>query len=156
VLIPQSGGLVYEFTQETNHYGLVVVNGTGVSPLPDFNALQSQLKNNPVPTGDGGYNANGAPSTCPAAAPPAWVVTSTDLPAMPAAAAKYLTQGAGPGVGLSNTVGSQTAGTPSTGTVSGTSGSGGSSKKSAGTYLRPSVAFALAVALGACAFASSL
>jgi hypothetical protein len=155
MLIPRSGGLVYEYTQETNHYGLVDINGTGVTPLPDFNALQTQLKNNPIPTGDGGYNANGAAAQCPAAAPPAWVVSSTDLPAMPAAAQKYLTNGAGQGVGLSSTTGSQNAGTPSTGTVSGTSGSSGSStKKSAGSYLRPSVSFAVAVALGGYAFAS--
>jgi hypothetical protein len=136
----------------------VTISGTGVSPLPDFDALKTQLKNSPIPTGDGGYNANGAPSQCPAAAPPAWVVTGTDLPAMPAKAQQYMTAGAGPGVGLSNTAGSQTAGTPSTGTVSGTSGSGGSSggKKSAGTYLRPSVALALAVALGVYGVASSL
>jgi len=144
-----SGGLVYEWSQEANKYGLVVINSTGVSPLPDFNALQTQLKNNPIPTGDGGYNANGAPSKCPAAAPPAWVVVGTDLPAMPANAQKYLQQGAGPGIGLSDTTGSQNAGTASTGTVSGTSGTSGSTgKKSAGTYLQPSVSLALAIAVG--------
>lgn len=152
-----SGGLVYEYSQETNHYGLVTINDTGISPLPDFTALQSQLKNNPIPTGDGSYKSSGAASTCPPAAPPAWVVTSTDLPAMPAAAQKYLTNGAGQGAGLSNTVGSQTAGTPSTGTVSGTSGgtSGSASgKKSAGAFVRPSVGLAVAVALGV--FAAAL
>jgi hypothetical protein len=129
-----------------------------VSPLQDFNALQTQLKNNPIPTGDGGYNANGTPSQCPAGQPPAWVVTGTDLPAMPANAQKYLQQGAGPGVGLGDTTGSQNAGTASTGTVSGTSGSSGSSgsKKNAGTYLRPSVLFALTLALGTHVFVSSL
>lgn len=153
-----SGGLVYEYSQEANNYGLVAINSTGVSPLPDFDALQSQLKNNPIPTGDGGYSANGSPSQCPSAQPPAWVVSGTDLPAMPANAQKYLQQGAGPGVGLGDTTGSQNAGTASSGTVSGTSGSSGSSssKKSAGTYLQPSVSFALAIALGTYVFASSL
>lgn len=37
-----SGGLMYEFTQEANDYGLVKEDGTSVSLLADFNALQSQ------------------------------------------------------------------------------------------------------------------
>lgn len=47
-----SGGLVYEFTQEVNNYGLVSVNEeTGdVYLLEDFEALKNQYKQTPHPT----------------------------------------------------------------------------------------------------------
>lgn len=149
-----SGGLVYEYSQEGNNYGLVQINGNSVDELPDFSAYQSALANTTPPSGDGGYDANGQASQCP---PPgnAWTISTTDLPEMPVNAQKYFQSGAGQGPGNSGNVGSQTAGTPSPGFVSdttnSTSGSGSSGgKKSAGVMVKPAYGavpaiFALAV-----------
>lgn len=41
-----SGGLVYEYSQESNNYGLVEIQENGdVKVLPDFKALKSQFEN---------------------------------------------------------------------------------------------------------------
>lgn len=125
-----SGGLVYEYSQEESKYGLVTLGGSSVSELPDFAALQSAYTATPNPTGDGGYKTDGQPSQCPPAQGSVWVVNSTDLPAIPAGAVKYMSQGAGAGPGNKGTTGSQTAGTASTGSSSGTTSSSGSSKTS--------------------------
>jgi 1,3-beta-glucanosyltransferase GAS5 len=117
-----SGGLVYEYSQEASDYGLVELNGNSApTELPDFNALMSAYAGTPNPTGDGGYNATGGASGCPAYSSPNWLVQSDDLPAIPAGAVKYMTQGAGTGPGLTG-AGSQNAGGASTGTA--TAGSG--------------------------------
>jgi hypothetical protein len=134
-----SGGLVYEYSQETNNYGLVQINTDGtVSELPDFGALQSAYSGTPNPTGDGGYLASGTPNACPSADPPAWVVGTTLIPTMPAGAQKYFSSGAGAGPGLSTTGGSQNSGSAfnfnattggSAGTTNGGTNSTGSGKK---------------------------
>jgi len=116
-----SGGLVYEYSNEASNYGLVTVSGSSVSELPDFAALQSAYANTPNPQGDGGYNATGGASGCPAYDSPNWAVMNDTLPAIPAPAEKYMTQGAGKGPGLTG-AGSQNAGTESSGTA--TAGSG--------------------------------
>ena len=115
-----SGGLVYEYSQEGNGYGLVQINGNSVTELKDFTALQSAYKSTPEPSGNGGAKTNGAPSNCPAQSP-SWNVTNDNLPAIPAPAEKYMTGGAGPAKGLSGP-GSMNAGVGSTGTA--TAGSG--------------------------------
>jgi 1,3-beta-glucanosyltransferase GAS5 len=117
-----SGGLVYEYSDEGNHYGLVTINGNSVSDLSDYGELKTALSNTPSPQGDGGYNQTGGASGCPAADPPNWVVTNDELPAIPAPAEKYMTNGAGAGPGFSGS-GSQDAGTSSTGTATPGSGS---------------------------------
>jgi len=38
-----SGGLVYEWSQETNQYGLVTISGSTVTPRNDFNNLKNQI-----------------------------------------------------------------------------------------------------------------
>ncbi|KAA6408924.1 MAG: glycoside hydrolase family 72 [Lasallia pustulata] len=38
-----SGGIVYEYFQEANNYGLVQINGDTASKLPDFTAYSSQI-----------------------------------------------------------------------------------------------------------------
>ena len=133
-----SGGLVYEYSEEGSDYGLVQINGGSVDELDDFRALQSAYANASNPTGDGGYKASGAASQCPPQSAD-WDVTTTDLPAIPAPAEKYMTQGAGPGPGLTG-AGSQTAGTPSTGfsSSSGNSTTKGGKKGAAATIV-PSV-----------------
>lgn len=116
-----SGGLVYEYSQEASDYGLVEIKGNSVSRLSDFSALQTAYANTPVTSGDGGYRSNpGGASTCPSADDD-WLVTNDALPAIPTAAMKYMTSGAGKGVGLSGP-GSQNAGERSEGTA--TAGSG--------------------------------
>ncbi|KAF2743249.1 glycoside hydrolase family 72 protein [Sporormia fimetaria CBS 119925] len=112
-----SGGLVYEYTNEANLYGLVnktVDEETGeitTTLLDDFNALKEAYAATPNPSGDGGYKKNGTPSKCPPADDD-WEVESADLPKMPAGAEKFMKSGAGQAVGLAGD-GSHFAGEPS-------------------------------------------
>ena len=115
-----SGGLVYEYSESGNKYGLVTINGNSVSEGPDFKALQSAYKATPAPTGDGGYNSTGGSSGCPAQSS-TWDVTGDALPAIPSGAAKFMKSGAGKGPGLTG-AGSQNAGGVSSGTASAGSG----------------------------------
>ncbi|RMZ84879.1 hypothetical protein DV738_g454, partial [Chaetothyriales sp. CBS 135597] len=124
-----SGGLVYEYSQEANKYGLVSINGDSVTELDDFTALQSEFSKTDNPSGNGGYNSTGGASGCPAASAN-WDVTTDDLPAFPDDAKQYLTKGAGTGPGLDG-AGSQNAGPASTTTTS-TSSSGSASATSSG------------------------
>ena len=146
-----SGGLVYEYSEEGNNYGLVTINGGSVSTNQDFQNLMQMYKNTSDPSGTGGYNATGGASGCPAYDSPNWVVMNDSLPAITAPAKQYFTQGAGPGPGLSGP-GSQDAGTQSTctatagsGQVTPTStysGSGSSATGSAGHLAVPQWSFA--------------
>ena len=117
-----SGGLVYEYTMEENGYGIVQVDSdTSVTELTDYQTLKTQIAANPPPSGDGGYNSTHAASACPAYSSN-WNITDNTLPAIPAAAQKYMSSGAGDGVGLTGS-GSQSGGGTSTGTASAGSGS---------------------------------
>jgi len=149
-----SGGLVYEYSQESSNYGLVSIDGNSVKELADYTALKTAFQKTVNPEGDGGYNKTGGANPCPAKDAPNWNVDNDALPAMPAPAKKYLTQGAGNGPGFSGS-GSQDRGTASTGTASpgsgsadgssssGTSSASGSSKSTgAGPTLRPEVTLA--------------
>ncbi|GAB7350395.1 hypothetical protein MBLNU459_g1016t1 [Dothideomycetes sp. NU459] len=136
-----SGGLVYEYSQEDNGYGLVTISGSSVSTNSDFTALKSQLAANPAPTGDGGYSTNGTASSCPASSDTFELTSFTgeELPAMPSGASKYLTSGAGSGPGLKGD-GSQNAGggssstaTPGSGSATVTAGGSSSTSKSTST-----------------------
>jgi len=96
-----SGGLVYEFTQEANDYGLVTLdNSTGkVTTLSDFNALESQFSKVSTPSGSDGANTSaGKASTCPAQSSD-WAVTNDNLPAIPSGAQQYIKSGAGTPLG---------------------------------------------------------
>ncbi len=161
-----SGGLVYEYSKEGDStqqkFGLVDLSSGTPQELTDFSTLANAFKNNPAPTGDGGYH-NGSASTCPTKSS-TWLVSGDGLPAMPAQASQYFSSGAGTGQGLTGP-GSQDAGAESTGTASAGSGqatktgsvSGSSSgSKSASTALRvPDFSFA-PFACGAVVFVSSL
>lgn len=137
-----SGGLVYEYTQESSDYGLVKVNGDNVKELNDFQALAKAFKNTPNAEGDGGYNKTAGGNPCPAKNAPSWDVDSgEDLPAIPEPAKKYMKEGAGKAEGFSGS-GSQNAGTSSTGTAEpgsasvpsdGASSSGSSSSSESGS-----------------------
>lgn len=111
-----SGGLVYEYTMETNGYGIVKVESdTSVEELADYKTLKSQFAANTPPTGDGGYSSTSKASDCPAFSS-TWNITDNTLPAIPDEALTYMTEGAGTGVGLKGE-GSQWAGSTSTGTA---------------------------------------
>jgi len=124
-----SGGLVFEYSEEGDNFGLVDITGNKVTPQDDFGALKSALAKTPAPSGPGGFH-QGSPSKCPAASS-MWEVHTEALPAVPSPAVKYFTQGAPKGAGLSGS-GSQTAGTPSVG-FPGDSSSGGSSGSGSGS-----------------------
>jgi 1,3-beta-glucanosyltransferase GAS5 len=139
-----SGGLVYEYSESGNNYGLVTINGNSVTEGPDFKALQSAYQATPAPTGDGGYNSTGGASGCPAQSS-TWDVTGDALPAIPSGAAKLMTEGAGKGPGLTG-AGSQNAGGVSTGTAS--AGSGDVTAVSTSTSTSTSTANAAAMLTG--------
>ena len=64
-----SGGLVYEYSEETSDYGLVTINGNGSAQLlPDFDTLQSQFNTLNVTALQGlkAQNTSVEPPTCAA------------------------------------------------------------------------------------------
>jgi 1,3-beta-glucanosyltransferase GAS5 len=110
-----SGGLVYEFTEEPNHYGLVKINGDqGLNELSEFAPLQQVFKDVPIPTDNGGYQEGVPKKSCPQKGTPFWRVEGEAIPDTPTGANKYMENGAGPGPGLGKDgKGSQWAGTAS-------------------------------------------
>ncbi|KAG4414398.1 beta-glucanosyltransferase [Cadophora malorum] len=137
-----SGGLVYEYSEEGNGYGLVTIDGDTVSTNADYNYLSSAYAQATNPTGNGGATSTSASTTCPTESAD-WDVANDNLPAIPAKAEEYMSTGAGTGPGLDGS-GSQEAGTAdneSTGTASAGSGtvtetaSASSTKKSAGAKI---------------------
>lgn len=116
-----SGGLVYEYSEESSKYGLVKIKGDDTKQMPDFDALKSAFSKTENPKGDGDFNKTGGANACPKKNAPNWNVDSTSLPAMPSPAKKFLTEGAGKAKGFSGD-GSMDSGTESTATA--TPGSG--------------------------------
>lgn len=139
-----SGGLVYEYSEEKNGYGLVDLSGGSVTTKDDFQALESALAANPAPSGDAGArtSAQGA-STCPGNSDTFNIApwTGDYLPAMPSDAVTFLQHGAGKGAGL-NGAGSQDA--PGGSTASATPGSASAVFASAGAARSSGAAVALA------------
>lgn len=138
-----SGGIVYQYTEESDNpgYGLVEVSGSSVSELADFTAYSTALSSWPAPTGDGGFTSTTNTQACPTP-DDSWLVSDTLLPAIPSGAMKYFTEGAGTGPGITG-AGSQNAGGTSTGDASPGSGSAtttatsSATGKSAGTRPAP-------------------
>ena len=130
-----SGGLVYEYAEEGDGFGLVEISGNSVTPIgQQFSDLQQELAKTPNPSGDGGYSPSNPPQECPGQSVD-WDTkpfAGSALPACPSGALKYFKQGAGKGPGLSG-AGSQEAGGGSSataaagaGAVTATYGSGSS------------------------------
>jgi len=100
-----SGGLVYEFSQETNNYGLVDIknNGKGaVTPRDDYKNLKKQYAAVQNPSGLGNAKTSGKISECPAFEKGVWEANNT-LPAFPKDAEQYMEKGAGKPLGNPNT-----------------------------------------------------
>ncbi|PSK60807.1 hypothetical protein B9Z65_957 [Elsinoe australis] len=120
-----SGGLVYEYTEEGNLYGIVSVRGSTVEPENDFEDLRRQFAENPAPQGNGGARDTPAQAyECPAVSTD-WNLEAfpgAALPSLPEGAERFFREGAGRGPGLGGS-GSQNAGGESRGTASPGSGS---------------------------------
>lgn len=122
-----SGGLVYEYSEEGNGYGLVTISGNTVTPSSQFSSLVAAYSSATDPSGNGGASTATAASTCPSANSN-WTPTNDELPAIPSAAEALMKKGAGTGPGFKGD-GSQNSGsedTESTGTA--TAGSGGATE----------------------------
>lgn len=89
-----SGGLVYEYSQEANNYGLVKLNGDSVTKLDDFDNLKSEFEKTKNPEGDGGYHPDLPPANCPPVNNH-WNATN-DIPDTPKGALKWINNKADP------------------------------------------------------------
>ncbi|KLJ06000.1 1,3-beta-glucanosyltransferase gel1 [Blastomyces silverae] len=141
-----SGGLVYEYSQEPNKYGLVELKDGKAKALKDFDALKKAFAATNNPVGDGGYNKTGGANPCPKKNAPDWDVDDDRLPSIPEPAKEYVMKGAGEGPGLGGS-GSQNAGTgssgsaePGSGAVAGKTGKPGSGGQNAAVGLHPGYA----------------
>lgn len=85
-----SGGLVYEYTEEANNYGLVTVSSDNqtVTTNQDFDNLKQQFASATNPSGDGGYKSDLPYSNCPPRTS-VWEA-SNDIPDTPKGALKYI------------------------------------------------------------------
>lgn len=79
-----SGGIVYEYFEEANNYGLVSVSGSQVSKKTDYNILQSQLaKATPTLVQSASFTpTNTQTRTCPSVMS-AWSAMASPLPPAP-------------------------------------------------------------------------
>ena len=120
-----SGGLVYQYSEESDNpgFGLVNIQGNSVSEINgQFSGLATAFKNDQAPSGNGGgRSSSGSPSVCPPQSS-FFNVTGDALPAIPAGAVKYMSAGAGSGPGLSGSGSQEDASGESTGTASAGSG----------------------------------
>jgi hypothetical protein len=60
-----SGGLMYEYSQEENDYGIVEIKNDKVEKLDEFDLFKDALKKYPMPTGTGGASAETHSVDCP-------------------------------------------------------------------------------------------
>lgn len=85
-----SGGLVYEYTEEDNNYGLVDISSDNktVTTNSDYDNLKAQFASATNPSGDGGYQSDLPHSNCPPKSSN-WEA-SNDIPDTPKGALKYI------------------------------------------------------------------
>ena len=111
-----SGGIVYEYSQETSNYGIVDLSSGSVQTLADFSTIKTKFAA-ANPSGLSGARSRGSPSTCPGNTTDfSGVWEAGVLPAQPAAAAAYIKGGAGQPLG--DTTSSQQAGAAAVPSVS--------------------------------------
>ncbi|KAI3400341.1 hypothetical protein diail_3358 [Diaporthe ilicicola] len=82
-----SGGIVYEYFEEQNDFGLVDVSGTAVTPLKDFQALATAIAGTAQDTANpsiamNSYTATNQPRQCPAVTAGLWMAAEA-LPPTP-------------------------------------------------------------------------
>ncbi|KAI1100644.1 carbohydrate-binding module family 43 protein [Jackrogersella minutella] len=76
-----SGGIVYEWFYSDNEYGLVSIDGSSVSPYPDFTSLSSQLaKVTPSLTQSSAYKPSNTVPACPSVGGSTWAAVASPLP----------------------------------------------------------------------------
>jgi hypothetical protein len=80
-----SGGIAYEYFQETNNFGLVTIDGSSASTLADYNNLKSQLATvSPTIVQSSTFTpTNTVARNCPTLSASFWEATSTPLPPSP-------------------------------------------------------------------------
>lgn len=99
-----SGGIAYEYSYETNGYGIVEIGSDGaITTNQDFDELAAAFAAAKDPSGDGGYNENSTAPACPAQSAD-WDVPDLLIPAPPSAVEDYMKNGAGTGPGLGSDV----------------------------------------------------
>lgn len=75
-----SGGIVYQWFYSENMYGLVEVDGSSISPYPDFTSLQNQLKSiSPSITQSSAYKTSNSAPACPTVYS-SWAAAPSPLP----------------------------------------------------------------------------
>jgi len=135
-----SGGLMYEYSNEDNDYGIVTISGDSVKSSDEYDLFKSALSAYPAPTGSGGAASTSHAVSCPTS-DASWQVNPSLIPQIPSQAQQYMKSGAGSGPGLSGD-GSQNAADSGTSTASVTGGQASptaSGKDNAGITIRGSV-----------------
>ncbi|KAI0466544.1 Glucanosyltransferase-domain-containing protein [Xylaria cf. heliscus] len=75
-----SGGIVYQWFQSENNYGLVQIENNEVKPEPDFTSLMSQLaKATPTGTASSAYKPTNSAPACPTTGS-SWAPVASPLP----------------------------------------------------------------------------
>ncbi|KAI1193158.1 Glucanosyltransferase-domain-containing protein [Nemania serpens] len=75
-----SGGIVYQWFQSENNYGLVQIEDDQVKPEPDYTSLMNQLaKVRPTITASSAYRPTNSPPACPTTGA-SWVPVASPLP----------------------------------------------------------------------------
>jgi hypothetical protein len=78
-----SGGIVYQYFQSTNNYGLVQLSGSSVSTLVDYSYLSVAMATvSPSSTAMSAYNPSLTATTCPSVGP-SWSAVASPLPPAP-------------------------------------------------------------------------
>ncbi|PFH60132.1 hypothetical protein XA68_11405 [Ophiocordyceps unilateralis] len=115
-----SGGLLYEYSEEANEYGIVKIKGNTVETTGEFDGYRAALQRSPPPRGDGGAAQDTHAKVCPTQ-DETWNVNPSLVPEMPSQAQKWMKAGITQGPGLKG-FGSQEAADSGTATRSVTSG----------------------------------
>lgn len=78
-----SGGIVYQYFQSSNNYGLVSVSGNSVTTLTDYSYLSVAMATvSPTGTSMSAYNPTLTATTCPSVGP-SWSAVASPLPPAP-------------------------------------------------------------------------